>query len=784
MFIISTLAAIIATTYIFASSLAGGVLALALNTILLLWLLLIQAPYIVAALVMLAAVAITIILMFGEWRLHLISSPALKFFIKNIPPLTVTEEVALKSGKPFWEAKILAGKLELDDWLARPRPKLTDEEQQFIDGPVHELCKMLDDWQICQNDKDLPPNVWKHLKESGFFGLIIPKKYGGKEFSAFLHSEICSIIAGKSLTAATLVTVPNSLGPGELLCMYGTEEQKERYLPKLARGEHIPCFGLTGPWAGSDATAIPDKGIVCKGTFDGKEVLGLKLNWDKRYITYAPIATLLGLAFNCYDPDGLLGEKVDLGITVALIPTDLPGISKGKRHLPLGVPFQNGPIRGRDVFIPLDYIIGGQEQIGNGWKMLMECLAVGRAISLPSTTIGSAKVATFVSGAYARVREQFKRPISNFEGIQEQLALMGAYTYIGDSTRGITAHSIDCGEKPAIAGAISKYHVTEFSRKIGQIGMDIMAGKAVMMGPSNPIARHYQGAGIGITVEGANILTRNLIIFGQGLMRAHPYLLKELNAAQKEDLVNFDKYLFRHIRSTYRNGCRAFIGSWGMPSRDKYKSHPHVELIRKLNHATYCLAFLTDVVLIVYGGKLKVKEFTSARMGDAMSNIYMALCVLKRFENDGRPPEDEDLVTFCLSMCINNFWDAIDEIKTNFPSFLFGLKIKTIIFAKRATITDVMRKKIAETFSNPNPTRKRLTRACWMAPEQNNPIYLFNSAMWAMLDAEPILKRYNAPRHWWQHINEMDLNEHDKRKLHEAKSALFQVIQVDEFEAL
>ena len=468
-------------------------------------------------------------------RKALITRPFMKAYMRMLPSMSQTEKEALEAGTVWWDGELFTGKPKFEKLLASKAPQLTAEEQAFIDGPCEELCRMFDDWDITHRRADMPPKVWDYLKSKGFFAMIIPKKYGGLEFSAYAHSCVLVKLASRSGLLAATTAVPNSLGPAELLNHYGTEEQKNHYLPRLARGEEVPCFALTGPRAGSDAAALPDTGIVCRGMWQGREIVGLKLNFDKRYITLAPIATVIGLAFRMFDPDKLLGDKADLGITCALIPRNTAGVTIGRRHFPLNVPFQNGPLSGKDVFVPLDFIIGGPKMAGQGWRMLVEQLSVGRCISLPSNTTGGAKAGVFASGAYTRIRRQFNMPVGKFEGVEAVLARMVGYTYTMDAARSVTAGAIDGGEKPSVPSAMLKYHVTEMGRQVANDAMDVHGGKGIQLGPRNYLGRSYQVIPVAITVEGANILTRSLIIFGQGAIRCHPFVLKEMNAARDQE---------------------------------------------------------------------------------------------------------------------------------------------------------------------------------------------------------------------------------------------------------
>ncbi|MEQ8206300.1 MAG: acyl-CoA dehydrogenase, partial [Woeseia sp.] len=492
-----------------------------------------------------------IALNFEEFRREKLTKPALAIYRTMLPSMSDTEREALEAGNVWWDGELFSGMPDWERLMSFPAPALSDEERAFMDGPCEELCRMIDDWDIAHNRADMPEEVWAFIKKHKFFAMIIPKAYGGLEFSAYANAMIISRLASRSATVSSTVGVPNSLGPAELLLHYGTEEQKQRWLPGLASGDEVPCFALTSPQAGSDAAALIDSGVVCRDTFDGEEIVGIRLNWNKRYITLAPIATVLGLAFKLYDPDHLIGDEDEYGITAALIPTDMPGIEIGRRHYPLTVPFQNGPTSGKDVFVPLDYIIGGKEMAGKGWKMLVELLSVGRAITLPSSAAGGGQAATWATGAYAQLRKQFGMPIAKFDGVGEALSRIAGYSYVMNAAVSVTSGAIDQGEKPAVPSAILKYHCTELGRKVGNDAMDIHGGKAIMMGPRNYLGRGYMATPIAITVEGANILTRSLIIFGQGAIRCHPFVLRELQAAQNDDeqrgLFEFDQALFSHI---------------------------------------------------------------------------------------------------------------------------------------------------------------------------------------------------------------------------------------------
>src|SRR5579885_1551070 len=576
------------------------------------------APWIVLSVFAAAAFVLNV----PPLRRLLITSWIMKLMKGFMPKISETERVALEAGVVWIEKDLFSGKPDFRKIIKEPYPELTAEEKAFLDGPVERACASCNDWQVYK-DRDLPPETWEILKKEKFFGMIIPKEYGGLGFSALAHSAVIQKLGSISATAASTVAVPNSLGPAELLLHYGTREQKEYYLPRLADGREIPCFALTGPYAGSDATSIPDYGIVCKGEWNGGNVLGVRLTFDKRYITLAPVATVVGLAFRLYDPDKLLGEATDLGITLALVPRETRGLEIGRRHLPLNIPFQNGPVRGKDVFVPLSQLIGGPDMAGHGWRMLVECLSVGRAISLPSNTTGGVRMAAIVTGAYARLRKQFGIAIGRFEGVEEALARIGGYAYLMTALSRATAAAVDRGEKPAVPSAIAKYHCTELAREVAREAMDVHGGKGVQLGPKNYLGRGWQGAPIAVTVEGANILTRSMMIFGQGAIRCHPYVLKELEATRiadyRERLIAFDRVLFQHIGFAISNAARSFVlglthARIGAVPGDKYTRR----FYRKLNRYAAALALVADSAMLLLGGKLKFKEKISARLGDVL----------------------------------------------------------------------------------------------------------------------------------------------------------------------
>ncbi|MDD9911465.1 MAG: acyl-CoA dehydrogenase [Alphaproteobacteria bacterium] len=627
-------------------------------------------------------VLISVLVIFGvpPIRQFFVSRIALKLAAKALPTIGETERIALEAGSVWWEGDLFRGNPDWNKMLNFKVKKLTKEEQAFLDGPVEELCSMIDDFKIAQ-DRDLPPKVWKFMKDQKFFGMIIPKKDGGLGFSAAAHSAVVTKISSVSLTAAVTVMVPNSLGPGELLLRYGTKEQKKHYLPRLADGRELPCFALTEPHAGSDAASGQSFGVICKQKVDGKDVIGMKLTFNKRYITLAPVATVVGLAFRLYDPDQLLGKKEDLGITCALLPRDTKGLEIGNRHDPMGVPFQNGPVRGKDVFVPLDVIIGGEKQIGNGWKMLMECLSAGRGISLPSLSVGAAEFSIRAASGYALVREQFGLNIGRFEGVRERLVRTAGNTYWMNATRRFTCGAVDAGEHPSVASAIAKAYLTEGMRLAINDGMDVLAGSAICRGPSNIFSRPYMGIPIGITVEGANILTRSLIVFGQGAMRCHPYLQDEVNAIQKNDIKAFDKAFFGHINHVFSNGVRAFILGLtnGYMAKTPVSGH-YARYYRQLSRYSAALAFMADIGLATLGGALKRKEYLSGQYADAFAWLYLASATLKQAHDDGYPAKHQPLVDWCLQEALYHIEDALNDVLRNLPNKLLALKARFMVF--------------------------------------------------------------------------------------------------------
>lgn len=700
-----------------------------------LWLLLLWAVF-----------AVMVMANMTEFRRERITRPALAIYREMLPSMSDTEREALEAGSVWWDGELFSGMPEWDRLMSFPAPKLSDEEQAFLDGPCDELCRMLDDWDIAFQRGDMPAHVWDFIKKQRFFAMIIPKKYGGLEFSAYANAMVIAKLASRSATASSTVGVPNSLGPAELLLHYGTEEQKNHYLPGLASGDEIPCFALTSAQAGSDAAALIDSGVVCKGTWDGKEIVGIRLNWDKRYITLAPVATVLGLAFKLYDPDHLIGKIDDYGITAALIPTDTPGVVVGRRHYPLTIPFQNGPTSGKDVFVPLDYIIGGKEMAGKGWKMLVELLSVGRAITLPSTAAGGSQAASYSAGAYTRLRRQFNLPIAKFDGVGEALARIAGHTYIMNAAVSVTSGAIDQGEKPAVPSAILKYHCTELGRKVANDTMDVHGGKAIMLGPKNYVGRGFIATPIAITVEGANILTRSLIIFGQGAMRCHPFVLRELHAAQdpnkEKGLIEFDEALFSHIGYAISNMARSFFLALTHAKFSRVPLNtPTRRYYQNINRYSAAFALATDFAMLTLGGKLKIKELLSARLGDVLSSMYLASTVLKHFENQGRRATDLPLVEWSVRTLMYQAQEQLHSFLRNFPNRPVAFFLRCFIFPRGRTYSapsDELARSVVELITRSGEARERLSQQAYTTLEPGNQLGLLQEALALTEQYEPL----------------------------------------------
>lgn len=735
-------------------------------------------------------------------RQRRIIQPLIQRLKKRMPPISDSERIAIESGDVWWEKDLFSGHPKWKKLLAIPEPRLTSEEQTFLDNQVDTVCSMASDWEIVNDLQDLPQAMWDYYKKERFFGLVIPKEYGGLGFSALAHSTIVTKIATHSLTMAVDMMVPNSLGPGELLLHYGTPEQKQYYLPRLANGEEVPCFALTGPEAGSDAGSITDSGVVCYGEHEGQKVLGMRLTWDKRYITLAPIATVLGLAFRLYDPENLLGDKVDLGITLCLVPTSHPGVEIGNRHYPLRLAFLNGPTHGRDVFVPLDWIIGGVEKIGQGWKMLMECLSIGRAISLPALSTACGKLCFRVTGAYARLRRQFNLPIAKFEGVEEALSYIAGFNYMLEATRVMTAGSVDQGIRPAIASAIAKYHMTEMARKVMDHAMDVHGGHAIQAGPRNPLVLLYMAAPIGVTVEGANILTRNLIIFGQGAIRCHPYILKEISLLADSDneknLNQLDRLLLSHIGYVISNVVRCLVsGLTGAHIIFSPIRGPVARYYRQLTRMSGALALLSDICMLILGGNLKRKERISARLGDILSQLYLASAVLKYFNDQGKPASDVDYVKWSVQTCLADIQIACDDLLHNFPIAWLGKVLRWVIFPWGTSYykpKDNLSHRIVMPMLEPSDLRDRLTRDCYISNNNDDSIRRMEDALAEIQQIDPIWKKFltgirdeKIPAY-----SELDaqlqiavakniLTENEKQALHEFLVLHHEIIRVNEF---
>jgi len=735
-------------------------------------------------------------------RKQYISQPLLTLFKGIMPEMSRTEKEAIDAGTTWFEAELFRGSPDWKKLHNYPQPRLSAEEQAFLNGPVEEVCRLTDDWHTTHERADLSPEVWQYLKDNKFFAMIIKKQYGGLEFCAYAQSRVLQKLSGVSTVLASTVGVPNSLGPGELLQHYGTKQQQDHYLPRLAKGEEIPCFALTSPEAGSDAGAIPDFGIVCHGEFEGEQVLGMKLTWNKRYITLAPIATVLGLAFKLKDPQHLIGEEVELGITCALIPTDIEGVITGRRHFPLNVPFQNGPTQGNEVFVPLDFIIGGAEMAGQGWRMLVECLSVGRAITLPSNSAGGIKSLALATGAYSRIRRQFKLPIGKMEGVEEPLARIGGNAYLMDAVTTMSTGAIDLGEKPSVVSAISKYHLTEKLRTCINDAMDVHGGKAICMGKSNYLARGYQGAPVAITVEGANILTRSMIIYGQGAIRCHPYVLAELEAANNNDenqaLNDFDHALFGHvgfaISNIFRSFWFSFTGSRLLSSPYKDETARYYQLMTRFSSN---LAMLSDIAMLTLGGDLKRKERISARLGDILSYLYLTSATLKRFNDEGRQHADLPLVQWAAEDSLYRAQLAIDELLTNFPNKIVAISLRAVIFPLGTWLSkpsDILDHQVATILQSPSDARTRLGQGQYLTADKENLLGQLEQTLAKIIACEPSFNKVcramgeKLPFQQLDKVAEKGLalnviNELEAQLLTEAEQSRLAAINVDDFDS-
>lgn len=741
-----------------------------------------------------------LLLGFDNIRQTRVSRPLLDYIQKVLPPMSQTERDAVEAGTVWWDAELFQGNPNWDVLLNTPKPVLSDAEQAFLDGPVNELCAKLDDWQINHELRDLPEDVWEFIRGNGFFAMIIPKSYGGLEFSAYAHACVIQKIASRSGAAAVTVMVPNSLGPAELLMAYGTDEQKNYYLPRLASGEEVPCFALTAPDAGSDAGSIPDTGVVCRIEFEGEERIGLRLNWEKRYITLGPVATVLGLAFHAYDPDHLLGEQEDLGITCALVPADFPGIEIGARHDPLNIAFLNGPNSGKDVFIPLEWVIGGEKMIGKGWRMLVERLSIGRGISLPSLSSAAGKMSSDTTGAYARLRKQFKTSIGKFEGVEEALARIGGLTYMMDATVRLTTSALDQGEKPAVLTAIAKRYLTESMRQVINDAMDVHGGRGICLGPSNYLGRTYQSIPVAITVEGANILTRSMIIFGQGAMRCHPYLQQEIEAASLQDrdeaIARFDAALMAHIGYTISNAARAVLHGL---SGGIFAKSPVVgataTYYRQIARYSAAMSAMADLALLTLGGALKRKEAISGRFADALAYLYLVSAVLKRYEDDGRPKSDLPLLHWACQFALFEVQQALDGVIRNFPLRLVAWKMRAWAFplgAHRKPPSDQLAHQVATLLTEPSACRDRLVDGIYSCSDHDDLTGRLHYAMNLTIEIEPVERKLrkqgvrhtpDQPYENWidQLVQDQTISREEGELLVRAKQAIRKAIMVDDF---
>ncbi|GAW35433.1 acyl-coenzyme A dehydrogenase [Roseovarius sp. A-2] len=724
----------------------------------------------------------------SDFRRDYLTKPIYRWAKDALPALSDTESEALNAGEVWWEKDLFSGNPDWSRMLEIKAPKLSDAEQAFIDGPCRELCEMIDDWQINQQDADLSPAVWQHLRDKGFFGIIIPKSYGGLEFSAYAHSEIVRYVATRSIAAAVTVMVPNSLGPGELLMQFGTEAQRDHWLPRLADGRELPAFGLTSADAGSDASAMLDEGVVCKGKWKGNEVLGIRLNWAKRYITLAPVCTVLGLAFKLRDPDGHLGGEEDIGITCALVPTDLKGVETGRRHIPSSTMFMNGPTTGKDVFIPLDHIIGGKDYAGRGWMMLMSALAAGRGISLPSMSCAAIALSAHTTGAYSRIRQQFGLPIGKFGGVQARVGRLAADIYSMDAARRFTCAGLDEGRALSVISAIMKAHATFRMREALNDAMDVHSGKAVIDGPSNYLLNLYRAVPIGITVEGANIVTRNLIIFGQGSIRAHPHMLDHMMALQEEDgetsLEKFDKSLWAHVRHTsglaFRALGRAWSGGRFGPMPDVGEAKP---LYRRLARWSAAYALIADLCFLTLGGALKRREMISARMGDVLSELYIASATLKRWGDEGRQKADLPVLRYTIDRAEARISDALDGVLTNLPTWWAAWFARAVTLPRVATRgpDDDLVKACSDLIYERSAARDRILGRIYGGCERDG-IRVLNDAYDSVIRTEPLMKRLRELKKTPQEAREAGvLSDAEVDAIRAMEKIVSEVVAVDEF---
>ena len=735
-------------------------------------------------------------------RQLVISAPVYGMVKKILPRVSRTEQEALDAGTIGWDAELFSGRPDWSKLRSIRKPTLTAEEQAFLDGPVEKACAMIDDWDIRHNRADLSPEVWDFLKSEGFLGMLISKEHGGLGFSAQAQSQVVSKIASRSVAAGITVMVPNSLGPGELLEKYGTPEQKEKYLARLARGLEVPCFALTGPHAGSDAAGMRDVGVVTYDMYEGKKTLGVKLSWDKRYITLAPVATLLGLAFNLHDPEHLIGEVDDIGITLALVPANFKGVEIGRRHYPARSAFMNGPTRGRNVFIPMEFLIGGTQYAGQGWRMLMECLSTGRAISLPAIGTVSIKHALRVTSAYARIRRQFGIPVGIMEGVADPLSRMVKSAYTFEAARGLTASMVDEGQKPAVISALLKYRTTDAMRDRVNDAMDIHGGRAVQDGPSNYLFSGYTNVPVAITVEGANILTRTLITFAQGALRAHPYLYSEIEAAQNPDrragIKAFDKAFAGHISFVLRNVAGSFLHAI---SGGAFASTPVTggigQWYKQLARYSQSFALVGDFTVAFLGGDLKRKQRLSGRMADILSDLYLLSATLKRFEDEGQITEDRSVVDAIAQDLIYSIEQSFAAVFANFPNAVLRNLMRVLVFplgrhAKPSSDRHTYR--LVRAVLRPGAFRDRLTTGVYVSMDPKDVTGVLEDALIKVTKAEEVEAKF--VRAIKKHVIERRLDRDaitdavDQGVLTEAEAAVLRladqatdrVIRVDDFD--
>ena len=683
-------------------------------------------------------------------RRPVLIQPLFRMLKGILPKVSATEQEALNAGTIGFDAELFSGQPDWDKLRSVPPITLTDAEKAFLDGPTNELCRMVKDWTIRHNEREVPAEIWDFVKKHGFLGMLISREHGGLGFSAQAQSIVLGRIASRSPDVVTIVMVPNSLGPGELIEKYGTPEQKHHYLPRLAQGLEIPCFSLTGPTSGSDAATMRDVGYVTRGVHEGKEVVGIRLSWEKRYITLGPNATLVGLAFRVFDPENLLGGGEDRGITVALVPADHPGVEIGRRHLPSGAAFPNGPNWGKDVFIPIDWVIGGEKMVGQGWRMLMECLAAGRAISLPSSSAAGAKSLLRNTSAYARIRKQFDLPIGRMEGLQEPLARLVENAYVNEAARAVTASMVSRGEKPSVISAIMKYQTTERMRRSLNDAMDLHGGRGVCDGPSNYLQAAYQSMPIAITVEGANILTRSLITFAQGALRSHPYLYKEIQACQDMDeeqgLAAFEKAFTDHVSFAASNVFGALFHNltFGWFGHVPEKAYGTAEWYRQLWRASRNFAVVADLAVAALGGGLKTRQKITGRLADALSELYLLSCVLKRYEDDGKPASDRQIVALCARNGLFRFQEAMRGAIDNFPSLPVRWLMRAVVFplgAHYKPAPDRLGHQCVELVLTPGEVRDRLTRFIYVSQDADDPTGLLEVTFAKAVAAEAAEKK-------------------------------------------